>query len=321
MFVSKIFSKIFNTNDTTLNDMAHFMFTLDYYNRLTNLENKFNNNSNNNDTIIDDKSDDALLLIKNNNQQSQKESVSTIVDISNNICEDNHDINTQNIEEEHLPIIPPPIITHKPLKENRKLIMPRQQDTIFWALYIIKYGYDEYQMIQHNYGVVEIEIKQRIVEAMKSNPSKYKHSNYKLTKSNVSEIMSELLTNRTTSYMSLTALCNYYELNVILINEERKTLLEFFSNYSSPIYYLYKDKFNKYKLELNRKSIEDVAKLKLEFLCLDSFANNIPKPLKGIGNYKTSDLEAIARKLGIYDATKKYKKQDLYVLIFNWCTV
>jgi len=35
-------------------------------------------------------------------------------------------------------------------------IEPRQHDTLFWCLYIIHHGYDDYMQIDRNYGVKEI---------------------------------------------------------------------------------------------------------------------------------------------------------------------
>ena len=136
--------------------------------------------------------------------------------------------------------------TNESNKEREKtykkdLISPKQQDTLFWSLYIIKYGYDEYLMIQDNYGSNVMNAKQQIMEDIQKNPNKYRHTNYKMTKSGLKELMSELITNYSkTSYNVLIALCCYYGVNIYLVNKERKTFLEFISNNTAPSYFLYK---------------------------------------------------------------------------------
>jgi hypothetical protein len=43
------------------------------------------------------------------------------------------------------------------------------------------------------------------------------------------------------------------------------------------------------------------------------------KPLKSISNYKVDELEILAKKMGIYEENKKYKKTDLYQDISEAC--
>lgn len=41
-------------------------------------------------------------------------------------------------------------------RQKEELYQPKQQDTLFWCLYIMKYGYNDYLQIDHNYGVKEL---------------------------------------------------------------------------------------------------------------------------------------------------------------------
>ena len=77
---------------------------------------------------------------------------------------------------------------------QRSLITPRQPDTLFWCLYIIRHGYNDYLQIDRNYGVKELEEKQHILEFVKENKVNMKNTNYKITNVAIQEIMSELMT-------------------------------------------------------------------------------------------------------------------------------
>jgi hypothetical protein len=56
--------------------------------------------------------------------------------------------------------------------------------------------------------------------------------------------------------------------------------------------------------------------MKNKMICLESYL----KPLKSISNYKVEELEELAKKMGIYENNKKYKKTDLYQEISEACT-
>ena len=71
---------------------------------------------------------------------------------------------------------------------------------------------------------------------------------------------------------------------------------------------LHKDSFGKYKLQIGSCSKEQVDELKTTVFCLESHL----KPMKSITNYKVEDLEHIAKTIGVFDETKKYKKPELY---------
>jgi hypothetical protein len=43
------------------------------------------------------------------------------------------------------------------------------------------------------------------------------------------------------------------------------------------------------------------------------------KYIKAISNYKVEELEDMAKKFGVFDETKKYKKAELYELVGNSC--
>ena len=206
------------------------------------------------------------------------------------------------------------------LSEFSGAYSPKQPDTLFWSIFIIANGYGEYINIDRNYGVKELEIKKKVCDFLQKNPSKLKHTNYKITKAGVQEVISELLTsNKETSFNCLLALCVYYNINVVLIHPTGKLMLEFLSydQEETPYYVLKKDTYGKYSVDTDKKTWKEVQEMKTQLICIVNYM----KPMKAAGNYKMEDLEELAEKMGVLDATKKYKKAELYQLVsdsINW---
>lgn len=202
------------------------------------------------------------------------------------------------------------------LKEE--LISPKQNDTLFWCLFIIHFGYDEYLEVDRNYGVKELEVKKQIGEFITKNPHAMKSTSTKMTKAAVQEILSELLTSqKETSMNSMMAILVYYKINLIMVNSTKLLMLEFVADKDAelPTYVLYKDTYGKYSVKTEHLTTDEIADMKNKMICLESYL----KPLKAISNYKVEELEELAKKMGIYEKNKKYKKTDLYQEISEAC--
>lgn len=213
-------------------------------------------------------------------------------------------------------IISKPTVIQEPIIETKptpivEFISPTHQDSLFWCIYIAIHGYNDYLQVSRNYGVKELEIKQKIGNYIQSNPSKMKKTNMKITKAAVQEILSELLTSvRETSFFSMIGMLVFYNINILIVDATGKKMLEFISDVDNelPTYVLHKDKFGKYKLQSEPISKDQVDQLKTTVFCLESYL----KPLKTISSYHLEDLYKIANQIGIYNNNKKYKKPDLY---------
>ena len=197
--------------------------------------------------------------------------------------------------------------------DEKELISPRHQDTLFWCLFIIHFGYKEYLQVDRNYGVKELEEKQKIYEFIKNNPTKAKETNYKITNVAIQEMLSELMTpQKQTSMLSLIGLIAYYNVNLFIINEETKCMLEFWANAEMKTdtltYIIYKSSDGKYKLQFENIGEYKVVELRNKYMVLEHYS----KYMKSVSGYKVEELEAMAQKLNIFDETKKYKKSELY---------
>ena len=213
-------------------------------------------------------------------------------------------------------IISKPTVIQEPIIETKptpivEFILPTHQDSLFWCIYIAIHGYNDYLQVSRNYGVKELEIKQKIGNYIQSNPSKMKKTNMKITKAAVQEILSELLTSvRETSFFSMIGMLVFYNINILIVDATGKKMLEFISDIDNelPTYVLHKDKFGKYKLQSEPLSRQQIITTKTTIFCLESYL----KPLKPISSYHVEDLYKIAKQIGIYNDNKKYKKTDLY---------
>jgi hypothetical protein len=200
--------------------------------------------------------------------------------------------------------------------KTRKLqidyIEPKQHDSLFWCLYIIAHGYNDYMQIGHNYGVKELEEKQKVFQYVKTNTSAIKNTNYKITNVAIQEMLSEFMTvQKRTSYLCLIAMVVYYNINIFIVDESKKTLLEFLATKDTTnclTYVLYITPHGKYKLQSENICTSKMMELRDTNIVVDSYL----KPLKAISNYKVDDIEAMLKKIGKYEENKKYKKQDLY---------
>jgi hypothetical protein len=203
-------------------------------------------------------------------------------------------------------ILAPPL----PRKIQNDYISPKLPDSLFWCIYIAVNGYDEYLEIHRNYGVKELEIKKNVSDMVKENPSAFKLTNYKMTKASVQEILSELLTSqKETSMISLMAIIIFYKINIVLLNPTTKCALEFISNKDSELsYYVLIKEGNRYSINIEELSKENINSRKEDWFCLESYL----KPLKPISSYKLEELIAISKKLGIHQPEEKVKKPELY---------
>lgn len=217
-------------------------------------------------------------------------------------------------------IIPPPEIADIIIEEKADCFQPKQSDTLFWCLYIIHHGMLEYNNIGFNYGVKELEEKQLLASFIRENAVRIKSTNYKMTNVLIQEILSELLTSqKETSLSVLGAFTVFYNINIFIIDSDDRCMLEFWANKeqnsSLNTYLLRKDKYGKYRVQLEWIAPSRIIELREKHIVLDSYL----RPLKAVSNYKVEELTELAKRLKIYDENKKYKKSDLYESIQELC--
>lgn len=209
-------------------------------------------------------------------------------------------------------VVPEPVVVTEAVTEAKaEDIRPSQPDTLFWCLYIIHFGYGEYMQIGRNYGVRELEIKKKVADHILANPTILKQANFKITKVAQQEIISELLTSqKETSILALYAIASYFQVHLLLLHEPKHVLVEIRGqkDVENPTYVLFKDSYQKYRLQLDALTEEEIRSYKHEWRCLESHM----KPLRAISTYKTAELVELATQFGLYNAESKPKKADIY---------
>ena len=201
--------------------------------------------------------------------------------------------------------------------QSTDAILPKNTDTLFWCLYIAKYGYGDYLAIGTKYKNKEIEIKQQMIETIKKSPAILKSTSRKVTNVAIQEIMAELMIDKKTTFKTFFAQCVLNDLNVYIVDQKNKTYLKFaYCQDSSPnSYIIYKSVDGFFSIDIEEKTPEQIE----EFTATLFELEHGERPIKAISAYKVTDLENISKQLGLFVDTKKYKKQELYDEILVKC--
>lgn len=222
-----------------------------------------------------------------------------------------HDVQTPEVQSEpetsEITDIPDIVEIAPPLPEKKvstKLIIPDKIDTLFWCVYIAHYGYDSYMNIRNKYMNAEFLEKANIMEYLKANKNILKNVNKKITQNAHQEIMSELLTNKKTSVLTVNAFASYYKKNIVIENTLNHTYIEFIHDDESSWIHLKYISRGRYGIS----EIRPIANLGIKLEASD-------KPLRGISTYKVSELDELASKIEIIKNDPQrstWKKPDLY---------
>ncbi len=216
--------------------------------------------------------------------------------------------NCQNVIVETKPfIIHSSIVEVEKPRSKQRIFIPEQDDTLFWCLYIHKFGEKEYNLIGSKYKNHEIKEKMKIVEYLNENKSALK--SMKITKSATQEIMGKLMTNITTDLQVVHGICAYYKLRIIVVCNSKKSYIEY--NYTendvadeNDILVVYKSN----SLLSNSRCRYSIKFGVFSKDIIDDFVRfvSFDKPFNGISAYKLPELEIIHEKLGL-EIVKKNK--------------
>jgi hypothetical protein len=233
------------------------------------------------------------------------------------------------VTQEPLPLVtqePLPMVAQEPLSQVSPPIRrfsPRKPDSLFWSMFVAHYGVDSFFQIENKYMNRELEEKTHIMEFLGKNRSLQK--SIKISVATGQEIMGDLMTNRQTTLMMLSAFAMYYKKHILVVSETSRTYHVFRAHTEEitdeNVYVIYRSKGERstpqYVTETTVTS-ETMNKIRTEYLQLDC----IMKPLKGPGNFKMGDLEQMMEKLGIKrEEDTKLKKGEMYEAIVKHCEV
>ena len=250
--------------------------------------------------------------------------------ISNNLTKQNNNIdNIQSIDEKIDVVTPEDII------KKRTFHVKHIQDKLFGAIYLAVYGYKKIKEQTPIFGKIDTAEKQKIIDFLRINNNVVlsRRTNYSLTKTLCNTIMNDLATKRESEHQTLIAYSLYYKCNIYIVDTVKKTYIPFLyfaitgiDDHDKSVivhtYVLYKNNHN-YKrssmsipayfvdIDQSVQTIEKIRETMVGFVHYD-------KALKGISNYKVSDLEYMSEKLQL-DLPVKIKKNCLYEKICIHC--
>lgn len=197
------------------------------------------------------------------------------------------------------------------LNSSQNLFIPKDNDSLFWCLYIIKNGLTNYIQLTNRNLIVEKKFKIDYVERLRKEKQLIKQ--YKFD--TMTNIENRLVNESRIDMNTFFTLCVLGSLNIFFI--KNKTYYELNMNDSNKIYII------KYLHEKDKYGFEETNKDNLDDLRNKYYkVDNIAKPIKAISAYKSQELIDICKKLEIEtlndNKTKQKSKQELYESIIKY---
>jgi hypothetical protein len=233
--------------------------------------------------------------------------------------------------------------TTKPIKptfassHDNSFFYPKQKDTLFWCFYILKYGFESYEMLGPINIVIEKKIKIEYIELLRKKKQELKAKKIAQMAHVENKLANDFIIDLKTFFM----LCAVEKINILYIHKKFYYLFKNgdfeeddddikdndnnndnaksdVTNFYGEIHLVKRnDVGNRYGFSENISS-EKVAYYRNTFYCVE----NISKPIRGVSNYTIKDLLPIANKLGIEVVNSLDKKQktknELYESIVQY---
>ena len=199
-----------------------------------------------------------------------------------------------------------------PIKDKDKcnIFTPIQKDNLFWCFYILKYGENNYEMLDNINIVLEKKLKIDYVEKIRKEKQIVK--SYKFA--TLTHLENQLANEAKIDISTFFTLCVIENINVLYVY--KKTYFELLMN-DDKIHIIHRlDNYSKYGYEGTEKS-------KIELYRSTLFkVDNVEKPVKSISSYKVPELLEFCTKLGIEiyikDTNKSKSKKDLYESLIQY---
>ena len=207
----------------------------------------------------------------------------------------------------------------KQIKPNNSIYYPKDQDPLYWILYIMINGIMNYEYNKNQRFLLEKDNKIKYIEKIKNHKEIIKRQ--KLM--SLLEFENNLVIEKKISINTFLNLCAIEKKNVLFI--KNKVFYELLSTDNEEVYIIYNNKknnnsniYDKFGFETCKKEDEKWKIIYSKFIQ----TNNIMCPIKSISYYKLDDLVQMCNKFGlsifIDGTTKKKRKSDLYEEIIQY---
>lgn len=191
---------------------------------------------------------------------------------------------------------------------KHQLFCPREKDSLFWCLYVMKHGDTSYEMLKYRNFITEKKLKFEFIEQIRKNKEIIK--TYKFA--TLTHLENNLANDERLDVKTFLSLCVIENINVIYIN--KKTYFKLLMNDANTIHVIHS--LDNYKFGHEQKTICDDITNNLYPL------ESIDKPIKAISAYKVQELVDICNQLSIEttckESGKTKPKKDLYELLIQY---
>ena len=177
-------------------------------------------------------------------------------------------------------------------------ILVKEEDSLFWSLYIIVFGLDKYIMYKDKNFEIQQQIKIAVIESMKDNKPLLKQ--YKLTKNVIEQ---NVLYDTQIQYGSFFYMCLYYKKNIVIVKD--RVYYECIGDPSNTEITMLKKVHHHYAIYSKPEKDYALHYYKIE---------NVNKPILSISSYKLDELQSMCKKLKV---GADGKKKELYERIIK----
>jgi len=189
--------------------------------------------------------------------------------------------------------------------------LSKKQDTLFWAIYVAKYGEAEYQQIGNKYKNVEIAEKMKLVQYMSQSKSIIQKTaldlGKKIPSTKMQEIQADFMVNKQTSYFTFWIMCMYYKINAVVF--KKHTYMKMYTvadPEADQIHVFFEEKQGYVSLDERQFSRETLEEMFNARIYVDHTTDKI---FKSASAYSIEELHDFANKLGITQKiTDQYRK-------------
>jgi len=203
---------------------------------------------------------------------------------------------------------------------------PTQEDTLFWCVYVAKYGMQAYrEIIDSRRKNREMEEKQKLAAHFCKTPAARPD---KMSMVLLKELLGEISTDRKMTLRTLPLWCIFYELTCVhVLNPSNQTYVTYLhdsttESVSEPTYLYYDQNRRNYYLFVDESVDSSAIPQEPPDLSTLLQVDAYNKPFKSISNYKLDELHhmmAQVRDCRLPEGTDKPKKSDIYQALYTHC--
>ena len=191
------------------------------------------------------------------------------------------------------------------IRYNKNFFVPGHTDKLFWIFYVLKYGFDKYELLGSSIFQEEKNLKLELIQHVKAKDRMLKDV-YKFKRLDICE--SDLLNEDKISFKTFHVLCIIHGLSILYINDKLYCKL----------YVDDEEEINEDNIVVQKIGEEYVYEVNprqeivLNYMETKYEIKNYEKPIKSVSSYKLPELKDIGRIIKLSDIDLNLKKVDLY---------